>query len=195
MDSEKESFGISFAPKETNYYHGETTLSIVVGIIKSQIPNLDLIPSGPLPPNPSEMLGSERMADLVKELRKHYTRILIDSPPITAVTDSMILSKYVDGVIVIIRAGDTVRDIAKNSINQLQAVGAHILGGILNAVDIGKDKYYYYYYYQYYHYYYGDDGDKKKRKRRKRGKKRSKSADYGSYHSDEDKLEDKLSDV
>ena len=119
----------------------------------------------------------------MKELRKRYTRILIDSPPITAVTDSMILSKYVDGVIVIIRAGDTVRDVAKNSINQLRAVGAPILGGILNAVDIGKDKYYYYYYYQYYNYYYGDDGEKKKRRHKKRKKKKSKSAYYGEEES------------
>ena len=170
-------FGVSRDRGMTNLLVGSD--GIEKTLIHTQIPNLDLIPSGPLPPNPSEMLGSERMADLVKELRKHYTRILIDSPPITAVTDSMILSKYVDGVIVIIRAGDTVRDVAKNSIKQLQTVGAHILGGILNAVDIGKDKYYYYYYYQYYNYYYGDDGEKKKRRHKKRRKKKSKSAYYG----------------
>ena len=86
------------------------------------------------------------------------------------------------------------RDVAKNSINQLQGVGANILGGILNAVDIGKDKYYYYYYYQYYHYYYGDDGEKKKQPRKKRRKKRSKGAYYGSYQS-EDKLQDKLFEI
>jgi Mrp family chromosome partitioning ATPase len=133
------------------------------------------------------MLGSKRMADLIQELRKHYARILIDSPPITAVTDSMILSKYVDGVVLVIRAGDTVREVAKNSVNQLQAVGAHILGGVLNAVDIGKDKYYYYYYYQYYNYYYGDDGEKKKSKHRKRKKKSSKSAYYGSDPSGDER--------
>ena len=185
-------FGVSRDRGMTNLLVGSDGIEKTV--VHTQIPNLDLIPSGPLPPNPSEMLGSERMADLVKELRKHYTRILIDSPPITAVTDSMILSKYVDGVVVIIRAGNTVRDVAKNSINQLQAVGAHILGGILNAVDIGKDKYYYYYYYQYYHYYYGDDGEKKKKRHKKRRKKRSKGAYYGSYQS-EDKLQDKLFDI
>ena len=184
-------FGVSRDRGMTNLLVGSDGIEETV--IHSQIPNLDLIPSGPLPPNPSEMLGSERMADLVKELRKHYTHILVDSPPITAVTDSMILSKYVDGVVVIIRAGDTVRDVAKNSINQLQAVGAHILGGILNAVDIGKDKYYYYYYYQYYNYYYGDDGDKKKKRHKKRRKKRPKGAYYGSYHT-EDKLKDELKD-
>jgi len=149
-------------------------------VVHSEIPHLDLVLSGPLPPNPSEMLGSTRMADLLKELRKRYDRILIDSPPITAVTDAIILSKSVDGVVLVIRAGDTVREVAKNGLNQLQAVGARILGGVLNAVDIGKDKYYYYYYYQYYHYYYGDDGDKKRSRRAKRKKKRAKSDSYGS---------------
>ncbi|MCF8146710.1 MAG: polysaccharide biosynthesis tyrosine autokinase [Deltaproteobacteria bacterium] len=150
-------------------------------VVHSRIPNLDLVLSGPLPPNPSEMLGSARMDDLLKELRKRYDRILIDSPPITAVTDSIILSKYVDGVVLVIRAGDTIREVAKNGLNQLQAVGAPILGGVLNAVDIGKDKYYYYYYYQYYNYYYGDDGDKKKSRRKKQKKHRSKNT-YGTPH-------------
>ncbi|VBB43631.1 GumC2 (modular protein) [uncultured Desulfatiglans sp.] len=169
-------FGVSRERGFTNLLVGNAELDTTV--VSTQVPNLDLIVSGPLPPNPSEMLGSTRMADLLAELRKRYDRILIDSPPITAVTDSVILSKYVDGVVLVIRAGDTVREVAKNALNQLQAVGAHILGGILNAVDIGKDKYYYYYYYQYYHYYYGDDGEKKRSRRAKRKKKGSKSAYY-----------------
>jgi len=169
-------FGVSRERGFTNLLVGNADIDTTV--VSSQVPNLDLIVSGPLPPNPSEMLGSTRMADLLAELRKRYDRILIDSPPITAVTDSVILSKYVDGVVLVIRAGDTVREVAKNALNQLQAVGAHILGGVLNAVDIGKDKYYYYYYYQYYHYYYGDDGEKKRSRRAKRKKKGSKSAYY-----------------
>ena len=147
-------------------------------IIASDIPNLDVLPSGPLPPNPSEMLGSRRMAELIATLRKQYTRILIDSPPITAVTDAVVLGKAVDGVVLVIRAGQTVREVAKNSVHQLHAVGANVLGAVLNAVDIGKDKYYYYYYYQYQYYYYGDDGEKKKRRNRKKGRKKT-SAYYG----------------
>ena len=163
-------------------------------VVHTQIPNLDVLPSGPLPPNPSEMLGSKRMENLVQELRKQYTRILLDSPPITAVTDAMILSKYVDGVILVIRAGQTVREVAKNALNQLQTVGAHVLGAVLNAVDIGKDKYYYYYYYQYYNYYYGDDGEKKKSRRKKRRKSSSKGGAYGSYRT-EDKTQDDTNDA
>ena len=143
-------FGVSRDRGMTNLLVGRDGIEKTV--VHTRIPNLDLFVSGPLPPNPSEMLGSARMGALIKELRKRYTRILIDSPPITAVTDAMVLSKYADGVVVIIRAGDTVREVAKNGVQQLRAVGAHILGGILNAVDIGRDKYYYHYYYQYYHY-------------------------------------------
>jgi exopolysaccharide transport family protein len=133
------------------------------------IPNLDIIPCGPIPPNPSEMLGSKRMSDLLNRLRKEYAHILIDSPPSTAVTDPAVLSKSVDGVVLVIRAGDTAKEMVKNGIGQFQAVGARILGAILNGVDIGRDKYYYYY--QYYHYYYGEDGDRKKRKNRKKKSK------------------------
>jgi Mrp family chromosome partitioning ATPase len=154
-------------------------------LVNTQIPNLDVIASGPLPPNPSEMLGSPRMAALLAQLRKQYTRIIIDTSPLTAVTDAVILSKAVDGVILVIRAGSTSREVVKNGVGQLESVGAHILGAILNAVDIGKDKYYYYYYYQYYHYYYGDDGDKRQKQRRKKRRKKSKHSYYGKEESPE----------
>lgn len=144
-------------------------------LVHTPIPNLDVIPCGPIPPNPSEMLGSKRMAALLDRLRKGYTHILIDSPPATAVTDPVILSKSVDGVVLVIRAGDTAREIVRNCVGQFQAVGAHILGAILNGVDIGRDKYYYY---QYYHYYYGEDGDGGKKKKHQR-KKKSKKNDSG----------------
>jgi len=148
-------------------------------VVHTEIPNLDLISSGPLPPNPSEMLGSKRMMELLASLRKDYDRVVIDSPPITAVTDATILGQLVDGVVLVIRAGETVREVGKNAVNQLQGVGATILGAVLNAVDIGKDKYYYYYYYQYYHYYYGDDGEKKKGRNKKRKRRKSKGYTYG----------------
>ncbi|MFP4088319.1 MAG: GumC family protein [Desulfobacteraceae bacterium] len=157
-------------------------------IVHTDVSNLDLIPSGPLPPNPSEMLGSNRMAGLMKTLRGDYARIIVDSPPVTAVTDAVILSKQVDGVVVVIKAGDTVREVIQNSLGQLEAVGATVLGAVLNAVAIGKDKYYYYYYYQYYHYYYGDDGDKKTRRGKKKRKKRSKGSYYGEEHREDPDL-------
>ena len=129
-------------------------------LIQTNIPNLDIIPSGVIPPNPSEMLGSSRMAALLKTLRKRYARIIIDSPPVTAVTDAVVISKFVDGVILVIRAGHTPREVIQNGITQFQAVGAKILGAVLNGVDMGRGSYYYYQH----HYYYSEDGEKRKKR-------------------------------
>jgi len=137
-------------------------------IFHTRIPNLDVIPCGTIPPNPSEILGSTRMASLLNVLRKKYAHILIDSPPSTAVTDAVVLSKFVDGVVLVIRADSTVREIAKNCVAQFGTVGANILGVVLNGVDIGRDSYYYY---QYYYYYYGEDREKKKKSRKQRKSK------------------------
>jgi exopolysaccharide transport family protein len=145
-----------------------------IGVIiqSTQIPNLDVITSGPIPPNPSEMLGSKRMESLLVALRKKYDHILIDSPPVTAVTDASVLSKSADGVIMVIRTGDMARQIVKNGIDQFNNVGAHFIGAVLNGIDLSSSKYSYYYY-QYYRYYYGEDGEGIKTSRKK--KKNSKS--------------------
>jgi polysaccharide biosynthesis transport protein len=135
----------------------------------TRIPNLDVIPCGPIPPNPSELLGSTRMKTLLNSLRKHYAHILIDSPPSIAVTDAVVLSKSVDGVILVVRAGYTAKEIIKSGIAQFGAVGTHILGAVLNGVDMSRDRYHY----QYYHYYYGKDGDRIKESRRKKKSKNS----------------------
>jgi exopolysaccharide transport family protein len=148
-------------------------------IIHTAIPNVDVIPSGPVPPNPSELLQSHHMKNLVEELRSRYERIIIDSPPITAVTDAAILASFVDGVVVVIRAHETHREIIKNGIGQLKAVNAKILGAVLNGVNMGRDSYYYY---QYYYYYYGEDGEKHRKERKK---KRARSWRY--YGQDEAK--------
>jgi succinoglycan biosynthesis transport protein ExoP len=136
--------------------------SIKEAIVRTRIPNLDIIPCGPIPPNPSEILGSARMLTLLNGLRKLYAHILIDSPPSTAVTDAVVLSTSVDGVIMVVRTGDTAREIVKNGLAQFVEVGSNILGTVLNGVDMKRDGYYYY---QYYYYYYGEDGQKKKSSR------------------------------
>jgi succinoglycan biosynthesis transport protein ExoP len=137
-------------------------------ILHTRIPNLDVIPCGPIPPNPSELLGSTRMMTLLNSLRKHYAHILIDSPPSIAVTDAAVLSKSVDGVILVIRAGYTAKEILKSGIVQLRAVGTHILGAVLNGVNMSRDRYY-----KYYKDYYGRDGDRKKESHRKKKSKSS----------------------
>jgi exopolysaccharide transport family protein len=145
-------------------------------IIHSPIAGIDIIVSGPVPPNPSEMLGSLQMIRFMEAIHASYDRIIVDSPPITAVTDSVILSRLVDGVLLVIRAGETHREIVKNGLALLQAANARILGAILNGVVMGRDSYYYY---QYYYYYYGEDGDRKKKVRRK---KRAQSQTYGAVN-------------
>lgn len=139
--------------------------SMEEAVVHTGIANVDLIPCGPIPPNPSEILSSRHMKELIEQARSRYERIIIDSPPITAVTDAVILSSFVDGVVVVIRAGETHREIIKNGIFQLKAVNARILGAVLNSVDMGRDSYYYY---QYYYYYYGEDGEKRKKTRQKK---------------------------
>ncbi len=148
--------------------------SILVGtespkdaIVASGVQGLDILPVGPIPPNPSEIIGSKKMEQFLNDLRKEYTRIIIDSPPISAVTDAVALAQMVDTTLLVIRAGETPRQVIQNSLEQLYAVNANILGAILNAVSVGRDSYYYY---QYYYYYYGEDGDRKKRNQKRKRK-------------------------
>lgn len=128
--------------------------------VKSDIENLDIIPCGPTPPNPSEILGSMRMRELLESLRKKYSRIIIDTPPITAVTDAVVLAQIVDGIVMVMRAGAVPKQVVQNSVEQLKSVNVNILGGVLNEVDTGRDNYYYYNR-QYYYYYYGKSGKDK----------------------------------
>ena len=146
---------------------------IAEATMPTKIPNLDIISSGPLPPNPSEIIGSHRMAAVMQELRQKYERIIIDSPPITAVTDASILAKYADGAIMVIRCGETHLEIIKNGLTQLNSVNAHMFGAILNCVNTGREGYYYY---QYHYYYYGEDGHKK----RKTGSRKKSTGEYRS---------------
>ena len=128
-----------------------------ITVKRTKIENLDVIPCGQIPPNPSELLSSDRLQMLLEALAQKYDKILIDSPPINVVTDPVILSRIAGGVMIIIRAGETRRDVVRRATDQLHDVGAHILGGVLNSVDIQKDNYYYYAYYHNYYYREKDD--------------------------------------
>jgi capsular exopolysaccharide synthesis family protein len=158
--------------------HSKGLSGILVGtdtpadaIIKTPIKGLHLLPAGHIPPNPSELIGSNVMKRFITGLREKFEIIVIDTPPLTAVTDAVALSQFVDGVMLVLRTGITPRQVVKNSLEQLQAVNANILGVVLNAVSTGKDSYYYS---QYYYSYYGEDGDKKKR----RGKTKRQKGSY-----------------
>lgn len=164
-------FGISRNRGMTNLLVEKTDLKLTV--FNTSIPNLHVIPSGPIPPNPSEILGSKRMEELIEVLRKNFTRIIIDTPPITAVTDATLLGKLSDGVVLVVRANRTVRDMAKTGLEQLTAVGAKMLGVVLNGVSMDRGSYYYYQYY----YYYGDEGYQEKKSSRKKKTKSANDAD------------------
>lgn len=115
----------------------------------TEIPNLDVLPCGPLPPNPAELLMTNRFEVVLAELAKRYDRIILDSPPLQIVTDAVVLSKQTDGVILVAHAGKTLRDDLKRSERHLRAVGGNIFGVILNAVEPDQRNGYYYSYYGY----------------------------------------------
>jgi capsular exopolysaccharide synthesis family protein len=127
-------------------------------ILETGVPNLYFIPAGPKPPNPAELLGSGKMTEITQELKKRFEYIIIDSPPLIAVTDSAVLSKIVSGVVIVLKAGQTTKELARRAIKNLKDINAKILGAILNDVDFERDRYYYYYpyYYKYYKHYAGD---------------------------------------
>jgi len=130
-------------------------------IQKLQIPNLSILACGPIPPNPAELIGSDRMKDLLRMLSERYDHILIDSPPLMHVTDPVILSTLVDGVIMVVHGGKSTRDVVRRARQEMTTVGAKIFGVVLNNVDLKREGYDYYYYYRYHSEYYGaDKGDR-----------------------------------
>ncbi|MFC1683046.1 GumC family protein [Candidatus Zixiibacteriota bacterium] len=135
------------------------------------VPNLSLLCCGTLPPNPSELLGSQAMKQLIGKLKEKYDMILFDSPPVVAVTDAAVLSTQIDGTILIISANETTRGSENRAKTLLNNVRAQVLGTVLNNVKAGG-RYGSYYYYYYYHYY-GPRDETEKGKRRKRKKKGS----------------------
>jgi capsular exopolysaccharide synthesis family protein len=119
--------------------------------------NLRLIPAGPIPPNPAELLSSERMKRLLAELSERYDHVVIDSPPLGSVTDAVILSAMVDGVILVVHGGRNSRHAVQRACNELSAVGARVFGIVLNNVDLRREGYDQYYYYSYQYTYSADD--------------------------------------
>ncbi len=102
-------------------------------VIKTtEIPNLFVLPCGPLPPNPAELLMSKRFQVVLSELAKQFDRIILDSPPLQVMTDGVVLSKHADGVILIVKAAQTLRDELKRSARQVRGIGSTIVGVIVN---------------------------------------------------------------
>jgi tyrosine-protein kinase Etk/Wzc len=129
----------------------------------TEIENLYVLPCGTLPPNPSELLGSVAMRTALDEMKQNFDIVLFDSPPIIAVTDAAVLSSQLDGVILVIKSGQTDREAALRATTLLKNVKTRVLGALLNGVHVESMYGSYYYYYHYY--YYGKDGEKKRKKR------------------------------
>lgn len=108
---------------------------------------LYFVPSGPIPPNPSELLSSNRMVKLLEDVQKDFDIVIVDSPPIIAVTDSTILATRVDGVMLVVKAGVTRIDLVSDAIGQLKKASANFMGVVLNQVRVSSQDYQYYYYY------------------------------------------------
>ncbi|WP_369793230.1 CpsD/CapB family tyrosine-protein kinase, partial [Halobacillus sp. BBL2006] len=127
----------------SNYLVSERPLSDLVR--ESHIDNLDLLPCGPIPPNPSELLGSKKMKKFINEAHQKYDMIIFDTPPVLAVTDSQVLSAFVDGVLLVVRSKQTEQEAAIKAKEQLLQSKATILGVVLNDKDVKSSSYYYYY--------------------------------------------------
>ena len=148
-------FNIKRDPGITHYLSGATDDFKSV-IQETEIKNLYVVSAGVIPPNPSELLGSERMRSLVAKLEDEWDMVLFDSPPLVAVTDATMVSKEIDRIIMVVKSGGTDKGAFNRTLLALQNVEAPLGGVVMNAVTSKNSYGSYYYYYQYYHYY-GDN--------------------------------------
>lgn len=111
---------------------------------------LYLLPSGPIPPNPAELLGSDQMRRLIATLERKFTHIVIDSPPIASFTDGVLISRLVNGVLLVVHSGKSTKELVKHSRRRLNDIGAKIFGVVLNNANLRQEKYYYQYSESYY---------------------------------------------
>ena len=145
-------FSISSAtPGVTSVLVGDRTLAEAV--IVSEVPGLDVLPCGPIPPNPSELLHSSRFHQMLADALANYDRVVFDSPPLGAVTDAAILAPQLDATLVVVKSQRTTRDAIISALRQLRDVKARVAGGVLNDVDLNHGQYGYGYGYGAYYYY------------------------------------------
>lgn len=147
--------GLARAPGLTNLLVGKGDFHDVIQHCPLT-PSVDVITSGDVPPNPSELLSSARMERLVETLREEYDYIVVDLPPVTVVSDTLAISKLLSGVVLVVRAGVSDRQMLAEAMRQLSMVDVRVLGFVYREIDGGKKRYGYKYskkYYKYYHEY------------------------------------------
>jgi polysaccharide biosynthesis transport protein len=156
------SFGVPNQTGISTVIVGKATLE--EAIKRTDVPNLDVLTCGPVPPNPSELLHTARFGVVLADCAKLYDRVIMDSPPTSAVTDPAVLGNLVDGVVLVVKAGETTREAAMHARKQLAAAKARLIGVVVNAIDFSNPAYGYEYYYRNYYRYgytYGNGPDQK----------------------------------
>lgn len=148
----------------TNALMGDQDAPLDGYLQATEVEGLRVLTSGSCPPNPSELLGSDRMKQLIERLKEEADIVLFDTPPSLVASDAAVLATQLDGVLMVVEAGATRRDMAARGVESLRQVGARVYGAVLNQVSRRQGGYYYYY-----HNYYSDDGENGKGKVRRQG--------------------------
>ncbi|AJY73978.1 CpsD/CapB family tyrosine-protein kinase [Paenibacillus beijingensis] len=139
-------FGLSNRTGLTSVITGQFHSS--EAIQSTEVENLSILPSGAVPPNPAELLASQKMKAFINEMKDTYDIIIFDTPPVLAVADSLIVSSVCDGVVIVIQEGKVKRELVKRAKESLERVNAKLIGVVLNNVKKSKKNGYYYYYHE-----------------------------------------------
>ncbi len=148
-------FDMENAKGMSTFLSGNT--SFAAGLHETAIPNLVMMPSGPMPPNPAELLGSARMNESLGLMRESFKYVVIDSPPVLSVTDPIMLTRHADGLILVVKGNQTPQGAVQKASERLARVGGKVLGAVINNVDLKKSEYGSYYYHYYNEDYYGEE--------------------------------------
>lgn len=143
---------IESSPGLTDLLKGDSPINLA-DLKSTRLPNWYIMPSGALPPNPSELLGSKRMEAAFKGLSEHFDYIVVDLPPVNIVSDALAISKYIDGMILVIREEYTEKKELETCVRQLRLSNVNVLGCVMNETKSGKGYYSKYRYKRYYSYY------------------------------------------
>jgi capsular exopolysaccharide synthesis family protein len=133
-----------------------TVVEMMRCVVRDEVSGLFVLPSGPVPPNPAELLGSDQMRKLIEILSSAFTHIVIDSPPVSSFTDGVLIGSMVDGVLLVVHGGKSSREVVRRSRQLLMDVGAKLVGVVLNNVSVSSHDYYYYHQRYYHQSYYNE---------------------------------------
>jgi capsular exopolysaccharide synthesis family protein len=153
-------FNVKGKPGLSEYLTGENELSSITKL--TRVPNISVVTSGRHIPNPSEMLGSERMEKFCKAVRRQYDMVFFDTPPSMAVTDAVVLTNNIEGVIFVIKSGKHERKVVERAISQITDKGREVLGVVMNHISSSRGGYFYFYPSSYKYGYYGNGNGKPK---------------------------------